>query len=306
MNMDLILQTERVPGAGESILGETYSQAPGGKGANQAVAAARAGADVFFVGKVGPDENGTILRENLIRAGIDVSLLSTAARSKTGIAAILVEPSGENRIIVFPGANLDLTPPEIDRAFSIRASSAAEGTARLPYDALLLSFEIPVAIIDHTVRTAKEKNIPVYVDAGPVRDVDLDVFKAVCLFSPNRTELEALTGSSCLTMDGTLEAAAELFRGITPEHLVIKCGSEGALYFGAAEQYHVPAFSVQAVDGTAAGDAFTAGLTVEHLRTGNMAETLRFGSAAGALAASKLGAQPSLPERYEVEAFLAR
>lgn len=307
INMDLVLQTDRIPGGGESFLGRSYSWVPGGKGANQGVAAARAGGEVTFLGKLGNDNNGETLRRKLEETGINVSFLLTSGTSLSGMAVIMVEPSGENRIIVYPEANLDLLPADVDKVFGEIGDGGAEKGPRHDspaFDALLLSFEIPVPVIEHAVTRAKNAGVPVYIDAGPVREVDLATFRGVRLFSPNRTELEALTGMPCADTGSTREAAAALFRAVSPEHLVVKCGEEGALYYNGAEQRHVPAFPVKAVDGTAAGDAFTAGLAVEHLRTGDMAAALRFAAAAGALAAGKLGAQVSLPTRREVEDFL--
>lgn len=298
INMDLVLQTPRIPGPGESFLGSAYSWIPGGKGANQALGAARAGGEVIFLGKVGSDENGAVLKSELKRSNIDTGSLSVSDDSPTGLAVILVEPSGENRIIVYPGANLDLTSGDIDRVL---------GSAVSPqFDAILLSFEIPVDVIEYAAEAGRNAGIPVYVDAGPAREVDMDALRGVRLLSPNRSELEALSGKPCETLAETRKAAAALFRRTEPEYLAVKMGEEGALLlFGEGpEQLHIPAFTVDAVDGTAAGDAFTAGLTVEHLRTGDIRGALRYASAAGALAASRLGAQPSLPRRAEVEEFL--
>ncbi len=305
INMDLLLQTARVPEAGESFIGSRYSWVPGGKGANQAAAAAKAGGAVTFLGKLGDDANGAVLLRGLSETGIDVSKVLTAREAPTGLAVIIVEPSGENRIIVFPGANLELTPGDVTDVFG-------NGPAEIRgFDAVMLSFEIPVDVIEQTVTSANAAGIPLYVDAGPPRPLHPDVLKGVRLLSPNRTELAALTDLPAVTMDETRAAAAALFRRLAPEYLIVKLGAEGCLLLtsggsGGPEQRHVPAYPVQAVDGTAAGDAFTAGLAVEHLRTGNMAEAVRFGSAAGALAASKLGARPSLPTRAEVEEFLRK
>ena len=304
INMDLLLQTPRVPEAGESFIGNQYSWVPGGKGANQAAAAVKAGGAVTFLGKLGDDANGAALLRGLSETGIDVSNVLTARGAPTGLAVIIVEPSGENRIIVFPGANLELTPEDVSGVFE-NGQAGPRG-----FDAVMLSLEIPVDVIEQTVTSAAAAGIPLYVDAGPPRPIHPDVLKGVRLLSPNRTELAALTGLPVAAMDETRAAAAALFRRLAPEYLIVKLGAEGCLLLssdgrgGGPEQRHVPAYPVQAVDGTAAGDAFTAGLTVEHLQSGNMAEAVRFGTAAGALAASKLGARPSLPARTEVEEFL--
>ena len=313
INIDLVMQTSRIPGQGESFVGDEYSWIPGGKGANQGVAAARAGGDVTFLGKIGNDENGNVLRRGLADSGIDTSGILTADSAPTGMAAIIVESSGENRILVFPGANLELQARDVTDIINAGPSESSR------FDALLLSLEIPVPVIEGAVDAARNAKIPLYVDAGPSRPINPDIFKDIRMLSPNQSELAALTGKSCSTFAQTRQAAAALFRRLKPEYLIVKMGAAGCLLLsggrsagvngagdevGGPEQRHVPAFPVKAVDGTAAGDAFTAGLTVEHLKSGDMAEAVRFGSAAGALAASKLGAQPSLPTRSEVEDFL--
>jgi ribokinase len=297
INIDLVLRTERVPKAGESFLGEEFDWVPGGKGANQAVAAARAGADVGFAGRVGRDENGRHLAAGLLEAGVSDRFVTVDEEKTTGMAVIMVEKNGENRIIVFPGANLVLSTADVDRA--VRDGG--------PWDAVLLSFEISEEVISYTAARSVRDGIPLYVDAGPARDaVDLDTLKGAAVISPNRGELEILTGRDCSTEAGLEDAARYLRERSSAEAVVVKLGDEGALLStGGGGTVRLPAFPVRAVDTTAAGDAFTAGLAVRRAAGSDLDEAVRYGCAAGALAVTAAGAQPSLPHRDEVDRFLS-
>ena len=295
INIDLVLETDRVPKAGESFLGNEYSWVPGGKGANQAVAAARAGAEAVFAGRVGRDENGRHLAAGVLEAGVSDRFLTVDTERPTGMAVIMVEADGENRIIVFAGANLSLTTADVDRA-------VAEGG---PWDALLLSFEISEEVITYTVARSVREGIPIYVDAGPAREAaDLNTLKGAAVISPNRGELEILTGRNCSTDAGLEDAARYLRERTGAEAVVVKLGGEGALLSAGGRAEMFPAYSVRAVDTTAAGDAFTAGLAVRLVAGEEYADAVRYGCAAGALAATRAGAQPSLPLEDEVGAFL--
>jgi ribokinase len=293
INMDLVLETPRMPKAGESLLGERFSKHPGGKGANQAVAAARAGGRVRFYGKVGMDREAELLVSSLHNEGIETENLERDENVPTGMAVIFLEPDGENRILVYPGANLELSARDVGAALSGKK-----------VDAVLLSFEIPVEVIEGVIAEAKAASLPVYVDAGPARPISRKALKGVTLLSPNETELEALTGRSCTADKEVEEAAGELFRELEPEYLLVKRGGRGALLVTPEGAKQYPAFPVEARDTTAAGDAFTAAAAVRLLSGRPVHEAVRYASAAGALAASRLGAQSSLPTLEEIETFL--
>jgi ribokinase len=294
INMDLVMEMDRLPAAGESVLGRRYSYVPGGKGANQAVAAARLGAEVTFVGRVGADAHGGTLREHLAREAIRAELLATDDQAQTGFAAIPVEPGGQNRIIVYAGANLSIRAQDVERAF--------ERT----FDALVVNLEISPGIVTEACRQASRRGVPVFLDAGPVRELDLRKLAGLFVLSPNETETQAYSGLPCGTDQEAARASRRLAEITGCRFVALKLGERGAFLYesstGRGER--VPGFQVQAVDTTAAGDAFTAGLAAQYLRTGDLGRAVRYANAAGALAATRLGAQPSMPRRAEVEAFL--
>jgi ribokinase len=294
VNMDLVLQVERVPDAGENLIGSSYSYIPGGKGANQAVAAARLGMDVTFVGRTGKDAHGQKLIQGLNREGVSTDLIVQDPDHPSGLAVIFVEPSGQNRILVYPGSNMAIREDEVEAAF------------RHTYDAVIMNLEISDRIIVFVCGLAKNKEIPVVLDAGPVRTFDLSLCPGLELLSPNESEAAALSGLPCGNPDEAVKAAARLADISNAGCVVIKLGAEGAVLWKSGTSEFFPAYSVEAVDATAAGDAFTSGLTSKYLETGDMAGAIRYANAVGALAVTRLGAQPSLPTAEEVEVFLKR
>ncbi len=295
INMDLVMQAERIPEAGESLLGEAYSYVPGGKGANQAVAAARLGLQVAFVGRVGNDGHGETLKRRLAREGVDDSLLLRDDRERTGFAAIVVERTGENRIIVFPGANLAIREEDVSRGFS------------RPLRAAIINLEISEETVVSVFRHARQGGVPVVLDAGPARGFDPALARGAEIVSPNATEGEQLTGIACGEPAGAARAAARLAQATAARYVVIKMGERGAYLFSGNGGWPHPAGGTGggAVDTTAAGDAFTAGLTACYLRGGDIRQAVRYANAAGALAATRLGAQPSLPRAEAVAELLA-
>jgi ribokinase len=272
--MDLVLEMDRLPENGETLLGRCYSYIPGGRGANQAVAVTRLGAEVTFVGRVGRDAHGSALREHLSRKTVDSELLAVDEAAQTGFAVIPVEESGQNRIVVYVGANLTIRPQDVEEA----------------------------------CRQAAAHGVPVVLDAGPVRDFDLRALGGLEVISPNETETRAYSGLPCGTDEEAARACRKLAEMTGSRFVVLKLGERGAfLYESAAGRgERVAGFQVKAVDTTAAGDAFTAGLAAQYLRTGELPRAVRYANAAGALAVTRLGAQPSMPHRAEVESFLQK
>ena len=292
INMDMVARIDHIPRQGESVIGEGYSFNPGGKGANAAVAASRLGAEVVFAGCVGDDDYGVALRRVLTDEGIDDSRLKVTKEAPSGYAPILVQSNGQNGIIVFPGANLCIKEEDIPSMFDSDV------------DAVMMQLEIPRNVVLAASREAEKRGIPVVLDAGPAQKFPVEEMKSMLVLSPNETETEALTDLPVDTVEQTRIAAKVLLERSGAKFVVIKMGARGAYLLGGGYDEMVPSFPVKAVDPTAAGDTFTGAMTLEYLRCGDMKKAVVYGCAAGALAATKMGAQPSLPTRMEVEDFL--
>lgn len=292
INMDMVARIDHIPLQGESVIGVGYSFAPGGKGANAAVAAARLGGEIAFAGCVGKDDYGAALRKVLTDEHVDDTLLKVTSEAPTGYAPILVQANGQNGIIVFPGANMCIKKEDIPAMFDREI------------DAVMMQLEIPEEIVLAASAEAEKRGIPVVLDAGPAQQFPVEEVKSLFILSPNETETTALTGMPVDTVEQTRAAAQALLARSNAKFIVIKMGERGAYVLGPGIDEMVPSFKITAVDPTAAGDTFTGALTLEYLRSGDMLSSARYACAAGALAATKLGAQPSLPTADEVEAFL--
>ena len=292
INMDLVLKTTRIPLAGESLLGTDYQYFSGGKGANQAVAASRLGASVSFAGKIGKDFNGIKLKEKLTVEGINIDLLLEKENSPTGLAIIILEKNGQNRILVYPGANMDIHIEEIKKAFQKN------------YDAVVLQLEIPYSVIIEACNMAKRESIPIVLDAGPATKFPLNKIKGIEIITPNETEVLSLTGINIKNLDDAKIAAGIIAQKTKAKNVVIKMGKKGAFLYRDRQTKLFPSFKVKVVDTTAAGDAFTSAMTVSYLRYGDIERAIHFGNIVGALSVTKLGAQASLPNLYEVQKFI--
>ena len=291
-NIDLVSRAPRCPRPGESLIGSSFATITGGKGANQAVAAARLGAEVRFVGCVGADAFAQMQRESLGAEGIDLSHLKTDVSAPTGVAVITVGDDGQNSIVVTPGANFALRPEDI---------AQLEGPMR-EADVVLLQLEVPLDTVAAALRLARACGTFSILDAGPAQAVPAEIIALADLVSPNETEAHALTGIEVNSADSATHAAEALLRMGTA-HAVMKLGAAGSAYYTHDAAVIAAPFQVGAVDTTAAGDAFTAALA---LRWGcaPIEEILRFANATGALATTRAGAQPSMPTLDEVEIFL--
>jgi ribokinase len=292
--MDLVMQLDRAPQGGETLLGEHYSYVPGGKGANQAVAAARLGMDVTFVGRIGADSHGPVLRDSLNREGIATQFLRYDSNEQTGFAAIVVETGGQNRIVVFPGANMAIREQDVAEAFA--------GT----FAAVMINLEIPQSIVLEVCRLAREKDLPIILDAGPIRDLDFSLLHGLEIISPNETETQSITGIPCTDVDEAARAARRLVEIAPSRYAVIKLGERGALVYDSERDRseYIAGYPVHAVDSTAAGDAFTAAATAHYLCYHDLLQAVRYANAAGAVAVTRLGAQPSLPTEQQVAEFI--
>lgn len=290
--MDLILRCERAPEPSESVLGHDYRNAPGGKGSNAAVAAARAGAQVAAYASVGKDSNGDYLLERWHEAGVDTTHV-LRRDGNTGFVAITLEDNGQNRLIIFPGVNMETPPDELEAAFDAGC------------DAVLLQFEIPAATNKRAIEIANERGVITVLDAGPATKNGLDGLPPVTILSPNETETKALVDIYPGDEDSCREAAKRLQQKNGCTYVVLKLGERGSYIYGEDVDTFVPPFKVDTVDPTAAGDAFTGTLAKAYAETGDIVAAARYGGAAGALTCTKLGAQPSVPFAAEIDALMA-
>lgn len=290
-NIDLVTQVPRCPKPGETLIGSSFQTIPGGKGANQAVAAARLGANTLFAGCVGDDDFGDLQRRVLQEDGVDVTHLKTDPSEPTGTAVILVADEGQNIIIVTPSANRCIRPDDVAALTSLFDN----------LDAVLLQLEISLETVEAVLDLAREKNVLSVLDAGAAQELPEAVLRKADLLSPNETEAEAITGMAVSSVDDAF-SAAERLHDMGAKEVVLKLGGLGAVYSG-EDSFHVPAFPVQAIDTVAAGDAFTAALALMW-RTLSHREAIRYANAAGALATTVVGAQPSMPTAESVKAFL--
>jgi ribokinase len=291
INMDLVVRAPRFPAGGETILGHGFGTIPGGKGANQAVAARRLGADVAMIGRVGGDPFGAALRQNLAREGIGTDgVVSDPARA-TGVALITVEDGGENTIIVVPGANGALTRADLDAARALLTGAAI----------LLMQLEIPLDVVEGAAEQARAAGVTVLLNAAPAQPLPPRLLACVDYLVVNESEARLLAGADAAGP----EDAARALRALGARHVVVTLGAAGAMLLGPdGGVVTAPGFRVQAVDTTAAGDGFVGAFAVALAAGRSGRDALRWGNAAGALAVTREGAQPSLPSRAELEAFL--
>ena len=294
INMDLVLRVPRIVRAGETLAGSEMRLIPGGKGANQAVAAARLGADVAMVGRVGGDEYGQALLAGLRAANVDVSEVRESTGS-SGLAWIQVDEAGENSIVILAGANGELSADDVIGAEATIAAA----------DVLLLQLEIPMEAIVAAIKIAQRHDVPVQLDPAPASD-NLELpWSNIVTLCPNEGELSQLT-TLTESVGGTTDLVARarqlIERGV--RQVVVTRGAQGAISVTADEVAERDGFSVQAVDTTAAGDAFRAAWAVATARRFTTQDSLEFANATGALAASQAGAQPSLPTREQVDCLI--
>lgn len=296
INLDLVATADHVPLPGETLTGKSFNTFHGGKGANQAVGVGRLGYPVSMVGKVGDDSFGPELKASLRKAKVEVKAVITVTGS-SGVALINIGSDGQNNIVVVPGANGKLLPKDI---------SAHSGLLRKA-GMILAQLEIPLITLETLAVFAHRNKIPLMLDPAPARELPGGVLLAVTWITPNESETRILCGlgpNEAVTPE-TAARCAELLLARGPKNAVIKMGSQGA-YIAAADgtREMVPAFSVRAVDSTAAGDAFNAGFAVSLLHGKKPREAARYASAVAAISVTRHGAQPSMPSAREVERFL--
>lgn len=288
INMDIILKAKRIPNVGENVTGTDYEYAFGGKGANQATALARLGASVKMIGKVGADDNGRALINNLKNEGIDTTGISTDG-AQTGLAAILLDGEGRNRIIVYEGANSEIIPEEAAQNIDTDLSL------------LMIQFETNEDSVIKCVNHAIENNITTVIDCGPAKDFNIEMMKGATILSPNESETEALTGIYPKDENAVRSASQILKIRSEAKYIVLKLGDRGCSLYDGESLRFFPPYKTNVVDTTAAGDCFTAAMALHYVQTGDIEEACRMGNKAGAYAVSKMGAQSSMPTKADLD-----
>ena len=302
LNMDLVVKTERMPRPGETVSGEGFETIPGGKGANQAAAAARLGGQVEMVGRVGADAFGPVLLDNLRSQGVGAAHVTPDPVAASGIAMIIVDAHGENSIVVAAGANGQVSMADLQAARGLLAQARY----------LLMQLEIPLPVVRAAIDLARELGLKVILNAAPALKVPADFLQGVYCLVVNESETQAITDIAVTDLAAAREAG-RMMLGFGIPVVIITLGAQGALLtmrgpegapaLGAASAHHVPARPVKVVDTTAAGDAFIGGLTVALLKDFPLVEAVRYATCAGTLATTVLGAQTSLPSAAQVQAF---
>ncbi|WP_234534455.1 ribokinase [Paenibacillus pseudetheri] len=293
LNMDMVVRANRAPNAGETLMGQAFALSPGGKGANQAVAAARLGAEVSMIGSVGKDTFGSEMLEIIKQEGIHIEHISVSETEATGVASIVIEEDGENRIIVVPGANIDLFVEDIQALESIISQA----------EMIVMQLEMELAMSEHAIAIAHRHGIPVILNPAPARVLKDEMLGQVSFLTPNETEAGILTGMTVDSLE-TAEQAARILLQKGIKNVIITLGAKGALIVNAEGAKSVPGFPVKAIDTVAAGDSFNGALAQQLVLGKTLEEAVSFANAVGALAVGKEGAIPSLPQLSEVEQFL--
>lgn len=292
INIDLVARAERIPRAGETVSSSDFQMHPGGKGANQAVAVARLGYPVRMIGRVGSDAFGEKLRGQLAQSGVDASLVLTS-QGPSGVAVIAVAKSGENAIVVTPGANAQVTPQVVNSNASVIRQAGA----------VLAQLEIPFETIERLAGICAEAHVPLLLDPAPARSLPAGLLGQVSWLTPNETEITECLPPGAMRLPDVIETA-----GMLAQHLrsgvALKRGARGVFLAGNdGLRQQIDAFPVTAVDTTAAGDAFNGAFAVGLMMGRSAMESARFAAAASAVSVTRAGAQPSMPTLQEVERF---
>ncbi len=294
INIDLIARTRHAPAAGETVNADEIFLIPGGKGANQAVGMARLGLEVTFVGRVGKDFFGTYLIHELEKENLNTSCIFQDGNAMTSIAMIILEESGDNRIIVSQGANYQISTTDIDQAIGEIEKA----------DLVVCHFGRSHPVLNYVLQIAKSKQKKVLLNPAPAFPLSSDILKSVDYLVVNEGEAELISNSQIKDIESAYQVARELRRKEAGE-VIITLGRHGSVFSNSTDQFHHLGYPVHAVDTTAAGDAFIAGFVYGTLEKWSARKRIQFANACGALASSKIGAITSLPRKSEVEQFLA-
>ncbi|MNI04152.1 Ribokinase [compost metagenome] len=293
INMDLVVQTNQIPVPGETLIGQQFAMVPGGKGANQAVAAARLGAEVTMIACVGDDLFGTQMLERLNSEGIDTSHIKVIPQISTGIAAIQIVPGGDNSIIVVPGANMQVTPEQVEEA-----SVCFQGA-----DIVLVQLEIPLPAVAKAIELARRYGVRTILNPAPARELPRELLQQIDVITPNETEASILTRGKVEALITVEERLQEMKQLVQQGDIMITHGAKGIVYDIEGQQGSFPAYQVKVVDTTAAGDSFNAGIAVRWGEGSSLTEAVAFATKVAAITVTRFGAQTSLPTREEVENF---
>lgn len=294
LNVDTILEIPRLPKPGETLAMHNQSFAGGGKGANQGIAAGRAGADTYFIGKVGDDENGKFMVNSMTESGINVDQITVTKDAKTGQAFILLDDEGQNSILVYGGANQELTATDVDNAKDTIAQS----------DFIITQFETPLDVAEAAFKAAKANDVVTILNPAPAREaIPASLLAVSDLVVPNETECQTLTGVE-ITDEASMIKGAEKLHAMGAKCVIITVGSKGAFYHTAdGNTGFVDAFKVKAVDTTAAGDTFIGALSSQlNKDLSNLPDAIRFANRASSITVQRMGAHPSIPTLAEIEA----
>ncbi len=296
VNLDLVCTASRIPAPGETIWGESFQTFHGGKGANQAVAAARLGGDVRMIAKVGGDDFGQELRRALLNASIKVEDVTITPGMPSGVALISVSMRGENSIIIVPGANNALRPADLDLCLPHLQSAGI----------ILTQLEIPMETVEYLCSIAKKWHVPLMLDPAPARALSAEMMRSVTYLTPNETEALTLCGLEAGELsEGAAIEAAEMLLATGASNVILKMGARGALIAAAdGMRKRLPAIPVQVVDSTAAGDAFNGGVATALMQGETLERAVHFAIAVSALSVTRPGAQPAMPHAQEVSDFL--
>ena len=293
LNMDLVTRASRLPRAGETLIGQTFTTVPGGKGANQAVASARLGADVSMIGCVGADAYGIQLRDALWVEGIDCRAVSTVEGS-SGVALIVVDDTSQNAIVIVAGSNGELTP----------ASLQAFDTVLQAANVIVCQLEVPMATVGYALKRGRELGKTVILNPAPASaPLPAEWYASIDYLIPNESEAGALSGVTVDSLDSARLAATRLIQAGAGK-VIITLGPQGVLFSDGLVFEHLVAPKVKAVDTTAAGDTFVGGFAAALANGESEAEAIRFGQVAAALSVTRAGAQPSIPTLHDVQGFV--
>lgn len=289
MNLDMVFRSQRYPRKGETVIGQDFKTVPGGKGGNQAVAAGKLGGDVGFISACGEDRFGDILLKNLKENGVNTDYISRLEKT-TGVAAITIEGDGDNRIIVVPGANGEISPGMINNYH--RQLQQAE--------VVLLQMEIPLPTVIHTIELAAESDTAIVLDPAPAAELPENIFEKIDYLLPNEGELDLLTEK--YKLESREKKAGKLLE-LGVKNVLVTAGEQGVFHYSESGKQHFPAFEVEVVDTTAAGDAFAGAFACGIQKQWSLPEAVEYAVIVAAMSVTKLGAQDSLPAREEVEKF---
>ncbi|MHC5123220.1 MAG: ribokinase [Planctomycetota bacterium] len=291
-NIDLVAKAPRIPVTGETLTGTDFFMVPGGKGANQAVAAAKLGAEVVFITKLGKDVFASELLENFKSVNINTQHIEQLNGVPSGIAVIAIDDKGQNMIIVVPGANGKLAPVDVDKAQSDIANAAV----------VVAQLEVPIETVEQAAKIANQNNIPFILDPAPAKPLSDELLSRVDILTPNETEAEALTGIK-VTDEKSADMAADALLAKGVKTVIVTLGEKGLLLATQDSKEMIPNHKVNAVDSTAAGDAFTGSLAYGLARGNSIKDAAVYANAVAAVSVTRYGAQPSMPTLKEVQEF---